>query len=356
MITSYWAPAVPVLEDDLAHQLLVDGPPGIVALLIPGVTMYLSLYALARGWTWTSRALVLPTLLLFWASIEVAPVRCLALRGVFDFGIAIGLMKLLELHMLGWKNQLPKYTSGTPPGPSIMALLLLTELRYESFSPNPIRLAPVPPYPFPRSPKKRMFFYSESAQLIIHIAMFLVLQTLPQYAPVKAFGVLLSIWILFTTCELVLRYKTSPPLFAPIYLADSLATFWTETWHNAFASPCRTLAYNPMMWVLTKVRVPRHIARSLAVVASFGLMAVFHAEIMSPLLSPEGKMRIGLFFVLNGIFTVIEVAVWGKRRDWRRALMAWIIELSLASWAVQTAQVADGLLNADWRGLCRPKI
>lgn len=265
-------------------------------------------------------------------------------------------MKLLELHVLAWKNQLPKYTSGKPPRPSIIALLLLTELRYESFTPNPIRLAPLPAYPFPRSLQKRKLFYSEHTQLIIHIGMFLVLQSLPQYAPVKAFGVLLSIWIIFTTCELVLRYKTSPPLFAPIYLADSLATFWTETWHNAFASPCRSLAYDPTMWVLAKARVPRPVARPLAVIASFGLMAVFHAEIMSPLLPLEGKTRIGLFFLLNGVFTVIEVAMWGKRRDWRRALMAWIIELSLASWAVQTAQVADGLLNADWRAMCRPKI
>jgi hypothetical protein len=265
-------------------------------------------------------------------------------------------MKMLELHVLGWKDELPKYTNGIPPPPSIIALLLLTELRYESFAPNPIRIAPLPRYPFPNSPKKRRLFYSEPAQLIIHIGIFICLQSMPQYAPVKAFGVLLSIWILFTTCQLMLRYKNSPPLFAPIFLADSLAKFWTETWHNAFASPCRTLAYNPTMWLLTQARVPRHIARSFAVIASFGLMAVFHAEVMSPLLPPEGKRRIGLFFVLNGIFTVIEVAVWGKRRDWRRALMAWIIELSLASWAVQTAQVADGLLNADWRGLCRPKI
>jgi hypothetical protein len=77
---------MPVLEDDLAHQLLVDAPPAIVALLIPGLWMYLSLYAMARGSMWTSRALVVPTLLLFWVSIEVAPVRCLALRAVFDFG------------------------------------------------------------------------------------------------------------------------------------------------------------------------------------------------------------------------------------------------------------------------------
>ncbi|KAJ4287999.1 hypothetical protein N0V90_012015 [Kalmusia sp. IMI 367209] len=350
-MTSY-----PILEDDLLHQLLVDTPPAIVALLIPGLSMYLSLYALARGWKLTSRALVVPTLLLFWSGIEIAPVRCLALRGVFDFGIAIGVMKLLELHILAFTNSLPRYTTGKLPRPSIMALLLLTELRYESFTPNPIRLPPTPRYPFPSSLEKRKLFYSEHVQLLLHICVFIILQSLPQYPPVKAFGILLSIWIIFTGCQLVLRYKNSPPLFGPIFLADSLATFWTETWHNTFASPCLTLAYTPTMYILTKLSVPRIIARSFAVIASFSLMAVFHAEVMSPLLPPEGKLRIGLFFVLNGVCTVAEVAVWGKKRDWRRALMAWIIELALASWAVETAQVADGLLNADWRGLCRPKI
>lgn len=265
-------------------------------------------------------------------------------------------MKLLELHMLSFQKSLPRYTAGRPPCPSIMALLLLTELRYESFTPNPIRLAPLPRYPFPSSPQKRKTFYSEPVQLLIHVALFAALQTLPQHAPVKAFGVLLSIWILFTGLQTVLRYKRSPPLFGPIFLADSLATFWTETWHNVFASPCLTLAYNPTMYVLARLGVPRAVARSFAVLASFALMAVFHAEVMSPLLSAEGKMRIGLFFVLNGVCTVSEVAVWGKKRDWRRALAAWVIELGLASWAVETAQVADGLLNADWRGLCRPKI
>ena len=83
IMTSYWPP---VLEDDLVHQLLVDAPPAIIALLIPGTSIYLSLYCLVRNWEWTSRVLVLPTLFLFWASIEIAPVRCLALRAVFDFG------------------------------------------------------------------------------------------------------------------------------------------------------------------------------------------------------------------------------------------------------------------------------
>lgn len=79
-----------VLEEDLLHQLLVDAPPAVVALLVPAMAIYLSLYALARGWTWTGRALAVPTLLLFWAGIELAPVRCLALRGVFDFGSEYG--------------------------------------------------------------------------------------------------------------------------------------------------------------------------------------------------------------------------------------------------------------------------
>lgn len=73
-------------DDDLIDQLLVDAPPAIVALLIPAIFMYLSLYALAKGWYWTSRWLALPTLFMFWKSAALAPVRCAAFRSELDFG------------------------------------------------------------------------------------------------------------------------------------------------------------------------------------------------------------------------------------------------------------------------------
>ncbi|KAF2253351.1 hypothetical protein BU26DRAFT_221255 [Trematosphaeria pertusa] len=265
-------------------------------------------------------------------------------------------MKLLDIHMLSLTNSFPSYTAGKPPRPSVMALILMTELRYESFTPNPIRHAPMPQYPFQSSPEARGFFYSESVQLIVHSAWFTLLQGLPQHLPMKALGILLTIWVIWTTLQLTLRYKSSPPLFGPIYLADSLASFWTETWHNAFAAPCLSLAYTPTLYILSSLHFPRSLARSVAVVSSFGLMATFHMYALSPLLNEEGKKRIGIFFVANGVLTVAEVGLWGKKRHWMRAVCAWGVELALASWTVAAVEVADGVLNADWRGLCRLKM
>ncbi|KAF2634158.1 hypothetical protein P280DRAFT_318991 [Massarina eburnea CBS 473.64] len=347
----------PVLEEDFLAQLLVDAPPAIAVLLIPSFFAYLSIYALVRRWVWTGRLLVVPTLVLFWASKVVAPVRCRALEAEFNFGAAIAIMKLLELHVLEFTNAFPSYTGGKQPRPSLLALILFTELRYESFTPNPIRPWQLPKYPFSSSPEKRRFFYSEPIQWVIHVSIFILLQCLPQHIlPVKALGIIFAIWNIWTALELVLRYRNSPPLFGPIYLADSLATFWTETWHNALAGPCLSLAYMPTTFILSRLRLPRSLVRSCAIVASFALMGVFHMYAMAPILSDEGMRRIVIFFVANGVCTVIEVAFWGKKRHWVRAVIAWTIELSLASWTVAKCQVADGVLSADWRGLCRAKV
>ena len=95
------------------------------------------------------------------------------------------------------------------------ALIVLTELRYESFMPNYIRVS---------NDKDK---FSEPLQLCIHLAAFAVFQSLPQSHPtVLAFEVQLAIYIIWTSLQLVLRYKSSPPLFGPLYLADSLSGFW----------------------------------------------------------------------------------------------------------------------------------
>ncbi|KAF1959299.1 hypothetical protein CC80DRAFT_523979 [Byssothecium circinans] len=345
----------PDLEEDLLSQLLVDIPQAIITLVVPVVLGYLSIYALLKRWVWVGRLLALPAIVLFWVSGDVAPVRCRAFKSGLNFCVAIAIMRLLDLHILDITNTFPKHTSPNAPRPSITTLMLLTELRYESFTPNPIRHWRMPNYPFPSSPQKRQIFYSEPIQFLIHLVLFIILQCLPQILPVKALGILFAIWLLWTGLEMVLRYKNSPPLFGPIYLADSLATFWTETWHNALAAPCLSLAYTPTTYMLSRLGLPRSVVRSCAVVASFGLMAVFHMYSMTPVLSDEGRRRVGWFFVANGVATVVEVAVWGKRRCWVRGAFAWGVQLGLASWTVARAEVADGVLGADWRGLCRAR-
>jgi hypothetical protein len=122
-------------------------------------------------------------------------------------------MKLLD--MWARRHNLPTYRARKRPADWLFAFIILTELRYESFTPNHIRV-----------PKNQENF-SEPLQLGVHIAAFAFLQSLPQIFPtVLAFEVLLAIYIIWTSMQLLLRYKSSPALFGPLYLADSLTGFW----------------------------------------------------------------------------------------------------------------------------------
>lgn len=250
-------------------------------------------------------------------------------------------MKALDI--FARRNSLPTYAYKPRPHPIIISFIILTELRYESFTPNHIRV--------PHDAET----FSEPMELAIHTGAFLVLQSLPQnYPTILAFEVLLAIYIIWESVQMVLRYKTSPALFGPIYRADSLTGFWSETWHNAFASPCQSLAYNPIRYNLPNLGVPVPLARSLGVLAAFALMAVFHVYALVPLIPRKGLIRIGLFFFLNGIGTVIEAMIWGKRRHWMKAVLAWTFETILATWTAQAAHIPNGLSKIPWKDMCGP--
>ena len=127
--------------------------------------------------------------------------------------VAIGTMKVLDL----WarRNSFPTYVGRPMPADWLLPLIFITELRYESFTPNHIRV--------PRNQEN----FSEPIQLGIHVLAFAILQSLPQIFPtVLAFEVLLAIYIIWTSIQLIVRYKSSPALFGPLYLADSLTGFW----------------------------------------------------------------------------------------------------------------------------------
>jgi len=248
-------------------------------------------------------------------------------------------MKLLDI----WarRHSLPTYTAGPAPPDWLFALIVLTELRYESFTPNHIRV-----------PKDQENF-NEPLQLAIHVAIFAVLQSLPQNLPtVLAYEVLLAIYIIWTTIQLVVRYKSSPALFGPLYLADSLAGFWSETWHNAFASPCTSLAYGPLRYGLPKLGAPIPIARSAGVLGAFVLMAIFHIYALSPIVDQKALVRVGLFFLLNGIATVSEAAIWGHKKHWLKAAMAWGFELGVSTWAASGMNIPHGLSDIRWSQIC----
>ncbi|KAI9838593.1 MAG: hypothetical protein M1819_004906 [Sarea resinae] len=248
-------------------------------------------------------------------------------------------MKALDI--FARRNNVPRYACTPKPRDSVLALIAFTELRYESFDPNRVRAS------------MNAENFSETNQLALHTAAFAVLQAMPQEIPtILAWEVLLAIYILWTTMQLVLRYKTSPALFGPLYLADSLTGFWSETWHNAFASPCTSLAYGPVRRHLPRLGVPVPIARSLGVIAAFGLMAVFHTYALTPILPRESLLRIAAFFLINGVATVVEAFLWGWRKHWVRALLAWTFETALATWTAEAARIPHGLRNIPWKDMC----
>lgn len=272
--------------------------------------------------------------------------------------VAIGAMKILDLYAR--RHSPPRYASEIHPPDAVVALLLLIELRYESFIPNHVGIAPAPQATEDAGPELKIYRrrfnleFSEPTNLALHGLLFSILQLyFPQYNPtVMALQVLLAIYVLWESLQLVLRYSTSPPLFGPLYKASSLGSFWSETWHSAFASPCRSLAYDPLRRRLPTYGVPVPFARGIGIVASFALMGLFHIFGLAPILPVDALLRILAFFLLNGIGAVIEGALWGKRAHWGKTMLAWAFELAIASWTVEGLSVPRGLRDLKWESIC----
>jgi hypothetical protein len=127
----------------------------------------------------------------------------------------------------------------------------------------------------------------------------------------------------------------------------------SETWHNAFAAPCQSLAYSPIRNTLPKYGVPLPIARSLGVIGAFGLMGIFHIYALSPLLPSDALNKIGLFFFFNGIATVAEAMIWGHKKHWARAALAWIFETVVSTWTVNGIYIPNGLSSIPWTEVCK---
>ncbi|EAS36973.3 uncharacterized protein CIMG_02327 [Coccidioides immitis RS] len=368
-----WTYPVPSLSSDarealteMAHSIWQ----GAISLLLPTVLLYLALYALVKRRVKVYENLSVVAMFAFAVSSIVMVVPCSTVRSLQLFCVAIGIMKAMDFYVR--RHAPPQYTHATRPSDAIIALLYLTELRYESFTPNHVRTAPAPSMSEIIEPKSRTrassshhgksYFskfskpnFSEPTNLILHILLFTILQTLfPQSNPtILAVQILLAIYILWESMQLVLRYRTSPPLFGPVYTATSLSSFWSETWHSAFASPCHSLAYGPLRRILPlRYGMPVAFARGIGIIASFILMGFFHVYALAPLLPVDALLRISAFFLLNGVGTVMEEALWGRQSHWGKTILAWVFELAIASWTVEGLSVPRGLRNVSWKNVC----
>ncbi|QSZ29212.1 hypothetical protein DSL72_003723 [Monilinia vaccinii-corymbosi] len=218
-------------------------------------------------------------------------------------------------------------------------------MRYESFTPNFIRV--------PRSQET----FNEPLQFAIHGAIFCVLQALPQdWALVLAFEVQLSIYLIWTGIQLLVRYKSSPALFGRLYAAESLGGFWSKTWHNVFSAPCASLASDPLRTHLPRLGVPLPVARCVGNLAAFFLMAAFHVYALAPLLTHQALFRVAMFFVLNGFATVGEALVWGKSGGWLKVGLAWVTEMGLAAWTAGALGIPRGIHGIRWGELCAVRV
>lgn len=83
-------------------------------------------------------------------------------------------------------------------------------------------------------------------------------------------------------------------------------------------------------------------------------MGLFHVYAIAPIIDREALVRIGLFFVLNGIATVFEAMIWGRKRHWMKAVLAWIFETVLASWTASALNLPSGLSKITWAEVCHP--
>ncbi|CZS98345.1 uncharacterized protein RAG0_07121 [Rhynchosporium agropyri] len=327
----------PISVEQLGHELTK----GTAFLLIPTELLYFAIYFHNKGLHRIYEFLTILSLATFWLAAYATPISCGSARCLQHFAVAIGTMKLLDI----WARQIPlPIYSGKTLADWKLALIILTELRYESFTPNHIRVS------------KDQEDFDEPTQLGIHVAMFAFLQALPQnFSTVLAFEVMLGIYILWTGMQLLLRYKNSPALFGPLYRIDSLTGFWSESWHNAFASPCTSLAYVPLRHGLPKFGVPVVMARSLSVLGAFNLMAIFHMYALSPILDQQGLLRMGMFFFLNGVATVSEAAIWGHKKHWVKTVLAWTFETIIASWAASGLNIPNGLSQIRWMAVCEAR-
>ncbi|KAI9800791.1 MAG: hypothetical protein M1833_003208 [Piccolia ochrophora] len=224
-------------------------PKPLALIFFSSTILYLAVLAELKGFRKSYIFLTLTSIAAFCANPILVPMQCAYFRFYQREIVDISIMKALDL--FARRDAWPRYTaSKTPPSARKLAKLMLSEWRHESFTPNRIRVS--------RDAER----FSEPLQLAIHAGIFAALQAVPAgYPTVLAFEMLLLTYLTFTAYQLCSRHATSPALFGAFFRADSLAGFWSDTWHSVFTSPCESLAYKPTRNLALALRAPSHLAR-----------------------------------------------------------------------------------------------
>lgn len=296
-------------------------------LLLALIPLYIQLYCVGSrapaAYTFASTAI---TVITFYVCPYVASTRCPQADIILRLGCGTAIMKALDMYFRRDHPPILKF----PASPAKYAFYLLVELRYESFD---ISTARAP-----------SFHFSDTREYLVHLILFAVLQCLPQTPVIKAQGVLFAIWLIWNLMHAILKYHGSQHLFGPIYRAPNLSVFWTETWHNAYTSPTRTLGYRPIRKLFGPIG---------GVLGGFGVMAIFHVWALAPYVKPEGLVRVAVFFFANGVGSILDYWLWGKKITPERVIINWAYEIFWSQWTVAKCDIPDGLMAIDFRNLCR---
>jgi Membrane bound O-acyl transferase family len=307
--------------------LLSTGPFTFSYVLLSVIPLYLELYCVGAdahaAFTFLSTAVSVTA---FATCPYIASTQCPQADVILRLACGTAIMKSLDIYFRRHVPPVLKF----PASKSAYAWYLLSELRYESFDISTARI------PRPDA--------SATKEYLAHLAIFVFLQCLPQTSIVKAFGVLLAIWLIWNFMNHILKYRDSSPLFGSIYHAENISAFWTETWHNAYTSPVRTLGYRPAR----KLFGP-----AAGVLGGFAVMAIFHTWSFVPYVPPEGLFRMGCFFLANGLGCIVDFYLWRKRSTWVRTVVSWVYEIFWAQFTAAKCDIPDGVLAIDFRGLCR---
>jgi hypothetical protein len=311
-----------------AGQVLgVTLPFTLAYVLVALLPLYLSLYCVGtRAPAVLTSATTAVAVASFLACPYVAPTSCPQADIILRLACGTAVMKALDMYFRRYHPPILKF----PASPARYAFYLLIELRYESFD---ISTARAP-----------SFHFSDTREYLIHLAIFAFLQFLPQVPVVKALGVLFAIWLIWNLMHAMLKYPGSQHLFGPIYRAPNLTVFWTETWHNAYTSPTRTLGYRPMHKLFGPIG---------GVLGGFGVMAIFHVWSLAPYVRPEGLVRVALFFLANGVGSLADYWMWGKRNTPERVIINWMYEIFWSQYAIAKCDVPNGLAAIDFQRICR---
>ncbi|KAI6714460.1 hypothetical protein PZA11_000699 [Diplocarpon coronariae] len=134
----------PILAPQIAlppvcEQLGDDLIKGTAFLLIPTELFYFSIYFHIKGAYRVYKILTFLSLGAVWLAPWIAPVSSGPARCLQHLAIVISTIKILDT----WarRGAIPVYTAGKKPADWKLACMVLTKLRYESFTPNYVRVS-----------------------------------------------------------------------------------------------------------------------------------------------------------------------------------------------------------------------